>query len=180
MRVLVEKQGFKKTTIEEIAELANLNKSVFLARFGSKECALYIMYSEYCRATLTEMNKCSQQIESGDFSSLSNALYHVSSNFEQLQRKYYAENRAMLEIFASDLVINSETKVIFKRLVELISTACKYFSKNVHSPESIFSVSQMMVTLNYNHTLKAMPGIPEQHEIRQRMFVKVFETLLQR
>lgn len=179
MRTLVIKHGFTKTTIEEIAELANLNKSVFLARFGSKECALYLMYRNYCNATLTEMDKCTQQIESGDFSSLSSALYHVSSNFEQLQYKYYAENRAMLEIFASDLVINSETKIIFKRLVELISTVCKYFSPNVQSPESIFSVSQMMVTLNYNYTLKAMPGIPEQHDIRQRIYVKVFETLLQ-
>jgi AcrR family transcriptional regulator len=174
-------RGFAATTIDDIAAEANLHRGAFLKRFGSKHTVKLIIYEEYCRDALCAMDKFVSNLPTAQFQSLEDAFSAVSQGLEQLQRQHFAANRVMYEDYASGLIVHEKTKEIFRALVKLVEATDLHLNPQVNRDKSIyFNTSQLLVTLNYENVLSAMPGLPQCPLARQKIIVTAaIQPLLQ-
>ena len=166
-------QGFAATTVDDIAAEANLHRGAFLKRFGSKDAAKLMIYEDYCQDALCAMDNFVSELPSSKFQSLEDAFSVVSRRLENLQRRHFAANRIMYEDYACGLVIHEKTKEIFRALVRLVEATDLHLNPQANREKSVYyTASQLLVTLNYESVLSAMPGLSKCPLARQKVIVK--------
>jgi len=164
-------------TIDEIAVQANLTRSAFLKRFGTKNQALLVLYERYCSKVLVAMDdisagldECEDDIE---------ACYRISKRAEALQLADFSANRAMHELFMEQLVIAPQTKALFTQCCVLMKEVqTRLLPPCTGTTTGVFAAAQLLFTINYNHVLKAMPGLPRDPETRHRMIASIVSAAL--
>lgn len=169
---ILRHQSFNKTSIQEIADQAGLHKGAFLKRFGTKRAALIELFERYCV-------KASQAIALGHKRMAQHILLHdlcfeLSHTLESLQRKHFSANRAMHEFFMEELEVAPQTKRIFRELVGLMQAIQQHYLADQHcTAAGAYAAAQLMVTLNYNYVLQAMPGLPQDETHRHQLIAQL-------
>lgn len=171
-------KSITKLTIDEIADQAQLSRGAFLKRFGSKKQALILLFRRHC----DECNEVMRDIVRGlgnDGQSLLGACTHASTSFELLLIKHFSSNRAMYELYLEDLEVHELTKGIFLNAVNMMREIQKtYLSGTASSDVGAFAAAQLMVTINYNVVMKAMPAMPIERQVRQPLIGKIIADAL--
>lgn len=177
LQELLKDKAFQLLTIDEVAHKAKLTRSAFLKRFGSKNQALMVLYERYCSKVSAAMTEISQSLHNcGD---ANEACYQISKRAEALQLGDFAANRAMHELFMQELSIAPQTKALYLQCCGLMQEIQKRFlPAGTGTPTGAFAAAQLILTINYNHVLKAMPGLPRDPETRHRMIAKLVSTSL--
>ena len=172
LRELLQEKSLAQLTIDDIALRANLNRSAFMKRFGSKKQALIVLYEQYCDKVVSVTEQITRDLPK--YAQAADACYEVSKQAENLQLIDFAANRAMHEIFQEKLTVDPRTKAIFLRGVDLMREIQKMFMAGTHASDvGAFAATQLLVTMNYNYVLKAMPGLPADSEIRHRLISQI-------
>lgn len=169
---ILKHKSFGSTTIQEIANHAGLHKGAFLKRFGTKRGALIELFERYCleasKAMLTGHQRMAQHTE------LQALCVELSQTLEALQRTHFSANRAMHEFFMEELEAAPQTKQIFKELVDLMQATQEHYLADQHcTATGAYAAAQLMVTLNYNYVLQAMPGLPRDDQIRHQLIANL-------
>jgi AcrR family transcriptional regulator len=174
---LLQKKSLSRLTIDEIAEHAHLTRGAFLKRFGTKKQALMMLWERYGQRGLIvsrrlhdDLPNCSDALE---------ACSMVSAAIEELQRGDFSANRAMFDDFEEEMRIHPITKMVFMECVNLVSSIRNQFiDKAAHRDSRDFAAAQLLVTLNYNYVMKAMPAFFTDPEQRHCLIARlVVETL---
>lgn len=177
LHVCLLDKSFNQLSINEIADQAGLERGAFLKRFGSKKQALLILYERYCDYASTLMQDIHAHIDT--YTSVHAACTDMSRRLERIQINHFPANRAMHEDFMENLAVNPLTKRIFLECVELMRHVQRQFLRD--SPASdigAFAAAQLLVTLNYNYVLKAMPALPIHEEVRHELIGKLLQEAL--
>lgn len=172
-------KGFAQTSIEEVADHAGLNRSAFLKRFGSKEQALFALYGRYCQ----KASELMREIRTRDVGTLStdDVLMAMTVRFDALLREHFAANRAMHEHFMANLQVHQATQQIFRECVALMEAVQKAgLEEGTYTKTGAFSAAQLLVTIDYNYVLMAMPGLPRDAGERHRLVVDLLKVALNR
>lgn len=168
LRELLQEKSLAQLTIDDIALRANLNRSAFMKRFGTKKQALFILYEQYCDRVLAVMDQITRDLPK--YAQAADVCYEMSKQAEQQQQIDFAANRAMHEIFQEKLTVDPRTKAIFLRCVDLMREIQKMHMDGTHASDvGAFAATQLLVTINYNYVLKAMPGLPMNSETRHQL-----------
>lgn len=177
LQALLKDKAFHLVTIDEVAHKAKLTRSAFLKRFGTKNQALQVLYERYCIKVSAAMTEISQSLQS--CADANEACYQISKRAEALQLGDFAANRAMHELFMQELVIASQTKTLFLQCCALMKEIqTRWMPAGTGSSTGVYAAAQLMLTINYNHVLKAMPGLPRDTETRHRMIANIVCTAL--
>jgi AcrR family transcriptional regulator len=174
---LLRLQGFSKTTIDDVAHLSGLTRSSFLKRFGSKQGALEVLFKTYCDAASATMRDVVLELEHA--TKLHSVLVSTSQRYEALLQVHKASNRAMHEHFMKDLEVHDLTKTIFRQSVGMmIHIQHKFLEAGAYTDKGAWAAAQLLVTINYNHMLGAMPALPADYSERHHLIADVLETAL--
>lgn len=173
--VQLQKKGFHETTVSEIADAAKMTRGAFMTRFGSKRAALTVLFQRFCDDVMNTLDEF-QQSAVGE-TDVQDLCFKISTQYEGLVRKHWGANRAMHEIFLMEGKIDDQTKGIFKATVAMLSELIVQFGIRP-PPAAVFAAVQLMVTINYNYVLLAMPGLPEDHDTRQQMIAQLLASVL--
>jgi len=174
---LLKEKSFGLLTIEQIAERACLTRSAFLKRFGTKKQALVLLYEKYCARVSQEIQRITDDLPA--YADAMEACYQVSKRAEALQQNDFSANRAMHELFMEELAVASQTKRIFREAVVLMQKIQR--SKMpvcVSTDIGAYAAAQLVFTINYNHVLKAMPGLPRDAEQRHQLIASLLVNAL--
>lgn len=175
---LLQHKSLGLLTVDEIAEKAGLTRSAFLKRFGSKKQALLVLYGRYCDKVVAAMTAVSNEMQS--FANAFEACYRISTDAERLQTADFSANRAMHELFMEELDAHPQTKALFMHCCHLMRQI-----QQVHLPQGTgtdvgaYAAAQLIFTINYNHVLKAMPGLPRDWATRHRMIATIVSDALE-
>lgn len=170
-------KSFNETTVDEIAEIAGLTRSAFMKRFGSKKGALLVLHSRYCERTNFEIRRFHEL--KGSWSSALLVCKESSIILERLQRESFACNRAMHEVFMESLKTDEQTKEIFLAAVNLMREVQQhFFPENSQSDTGALAATQLLVTINYNYVLKAMPALPREADQRHSLIAECMVSAL--
>ena len=178
MRELLQHSSLNLLTIDDIAAKAGLTRSAFLKGVGTKEQALLVLYSRYCVKVLDAMAEVAKDMHT--FENALEVCRRISTDAERLQTEDFAANRAMHELFMKKLEIHPQTQALFKQCCELMKHI-----KRVHLPPGTgsnvgaYAGAQLIFTLNYNHVLKAMPGLPRDAQTRHHMIANLVKQTLE-
>jgi AcrR family transcriptional regulator len=165
---LLQHKSLGQLTIDEIADRAYLTRSAFLKRFGSKKQALLILYERYCEKVFASMRQLERDLP--QYASVEDACYQVSCEAERLQVADFPANRAMHELFQEDLVVDPRTKAIFLAGVGLMRQIQKRWLQDLPTSEAgAFAAAQLLLTIDFNYVLRAMPALPADAELRHRL-----------
>ena len=176
---LLRLHGFTATTIDDVAKLSGQTKSAFIKRFGSKQGALEVLFSKYCEAASATMHDVVVELDNA--AKLHPVLVSTSQRYEALLQIHKASNRAMHEHFLKDLVVHDLTKGIFRQSVEMMEQIQqKFLQEGTHSSNGAWAAAQLLVTLNYNHVLEAMPAFPQDYSKRHHLIADLLEITLKR
>lgn len=176
-RQLLSDQGFAKTSIDEIALLSGQTRSAFLSRFGTKKAALFVLFDEYCAEVSELMTNISLQIQR--FDDAEACVNRMSTSLEARLIKHFASNRAMHEIYLEDLQTDERTQRIFRQLVELMRQTQEHHLSSVgYTSTGAYCAAQLLVTINYNYVLKAMPAFAREVDLRHDLISKAVVTAL--
>ena len=174
---LLRVNGYSKTTIDEVAKLAGLTRASFLKRFGSKEQALILLFSKYCDHVSATMQSLHNHLS--DYPNLHFTLRETSQQFEAVLRVHLSANRAMHEHFQQRLEVHDLTKQIFKRCVELMrAVQAQFLEEGSYTDAGAWYATQLLVTIDYNYLLRAMPAFPEDHGARHNLLADLLEVAL--
>lgn len=169
---LLTQKSFGQLSIDEIAEHAGLTHSAFLKRFGSKKQALLVLYEKYCDKASAVMSEIVRNMAS--YARVEDACREMSIQLERIQMEDFPANRAMHEDFLEKLQVDPRTKKIFLECVDLMRHAQKTLMKeDTVSDVGAFAAAQLLITINYNYVLKAMPALPVAAELRHRLIGKI-------
>lgn len=175
---LLKHKSLALLTIDEIAEEAGLTRSAFLKRFGTKKQALLVLYGRYCEKVVAAMAAVASEMDS--FANAFEACQRISTDAEILQTADFSANRAMHELFMEDLTAHPLTKALFMRCCDLMKRIQKvHLSPGTGTDVGAYAAAQLIFTLNYNHVLKAMPGLPRDWPTRHRMIAAIVSEALQ-
>lgn len=176
---LLRLHGFSGTTIDEIAQLSGLTKSSFLKRFGSKQGALEALFEKYCEAASATMRDVVTELDNA--TGIHSVLVSTSQRYEALLQVHKASNRAMHEHFLQDLQVHDLTKKIFRECVQMMEQIQrKFLPEGTYSSNGAWAAAQLLVTLNYNHVLEAMPAFPRDYSQRHHLIADLLEVTLRR
>lgn len=165
---LLQHKSLGQLTIDEIAEHAGLTRSAFLKRFGTKKQALLVMYERYCEKVFALMAQVEQDLPQYD--SAQEACSQMSIHTERLQAEEFPVNRAMHELYQEDLVVDPRTKAMFLRGVELMRKIQQRWMQDMPTSDAgAYAAAQLLLTIDYNYVLKAMPGLPADAQLRHRL-----------
>lgn len=169
--------SYNQTTVDEIAERAGLHRGAFLKRFGSKKNALLALHHRYCADVMSVLNDLKKWIASAE--SLALLCAKFSSQLEALQRMHFGSNRAMHEYFLDNLETDAQTQRIFLETVELMRVVQRHWlSDYSYSDVGAFAATQLLVTINYNFVLQAMPALPRDDATRHLLIAECMVTAL--
>lgn len=179
LHLLLQQKSFGQLTIDDIAEQAGLTHSAFLKRFGSKKQALLVLYERYCEKASSVMAHIAQTM--ARYESMEAVCREMSVQLEQIQLADFPANRAMHEDFLEKLEVDPRTKKIFLECVDLMRCAQRHFKPGpAASDVGAFAAAQLLVTINYNYVLKAMPALPPDFELRHRLIGKIVAEALRK
>lgn len=163
--ILLKEKSYGQLTIDEIAERAFLTRGAFLKRFGSKKQALFVLWARYGERSMVVKNRLVENLSG--YATALDACTDISREIEALQINDFSANRAMHEDFQEDLQINDVTKQIFLNCVDLLHRVRQRFiDDNATKDAKDFAAAQLVISLNYNYVLGAMPGLPADPERR--------------
>lgn len=178
MNALLKSTSYSKLSIEMIAAHSHLHKGAFLNRFGSKKQALFLLFKQYCDDCNCRIDQMNRSVPHANLS-LSELCMNISATFEELLVKHFSSNRAMYECFAEELEVHELTKSIFKRTVAMMISIQKHYKFiRTDSHENAFAATQLLVTINFNSVMKAMPGLPIDSIKRHRLIGKMISEAL--
>ena len=176
---LLQLRGFAGTTVDDVAELSGQTRSAFLKRFGSKQGALEVLFQTYCDAASATMRDV--VLELGNGIALHSTLSTTSQRFDSLLEKHKASNRAMHEHFMIQLEVHDLTKGIFTDCVHMMKHIQKKFlDESTYTDAGAWSAAQVLVTVNFNCVLGAMPALPVDYSMRHHLIADLVETALKR
>ena len=176
---LLRLHGFAGTTIDDVAALSGLTRSSFLKRFGSKQGALEALFEKYCDAASATMRDVVMELDNS--AKLHPVLVSTSQRYEALMQIHKASNRAMHEHFLQDLTVHDLTKRIFRECVQMMEQIQrKFLQEGTCSSNGAWAAAQLLVTLNYNHVLEAMPAFPQDYSQRHHLIADLLEATLKR
>jgi AcrR family transcriptional regulator len=165
---LIAERGYTNTSVDAIAREVGLTKAAFLARFGSKKAALLLLFDRYCAKASAVMHEMTTRVPA--MASAEAAVYELSTVLEKIQLENFAPNRAMQELFLEELKVDERTQKIFLELVDLMRLVQKHHLAGAgYTDTGAFSGSQVLVSVNFNYILRAMPALPRDHDTRHRM-----------
>ena len=174
-RVLA-KVSYHDATVAGIAQEAGLTQSAFMSRFGSKQFALERLFDRFCQdvyAALDEINQGTwRQME------LTDLWVHLSKTYEGLVIQHWGANRAMHELFLKTGHISTQTKQIFKATTVMMYRQLEVRQLTSFPPQAVFSAAQLLVTVNYNYVLNAMPALPADSEARHGLISRLLMAAL--
>lgn len=171
--------GYTETTIDQVAERAGLTRASFLKRFGSKEQAVIVLFSKYCDQVSGLMRSLQDQLS--DYPSLHFTLRELSQQFEAVLQMHLSSNRAMHEHFQKRLEVHDLTKQIFKQCVGLMKTVqAQFLDDESYTDAGAWYATQLLVTIDYNYLLRAMPALPEDHTTRHNLVADLLEVALKK
>lgn len=174
---LLRHKSLGQLTIDEIADKAGLTRSAFLKRFGAKHEALLVLYGRYCEKVMAAMAKIDTDIHT--FANAFEVCRHISAEAEMLQTADFSANRAMHELFMEQLTVHPQTKTLFKGCCALMRRIQKvHLPPGTGTDVGAYAGAQLVFTINYNHVLKAMPGLPRDPETRHRMIANIVSAAL--
>lgn len=174
---LLQHKSFGQLTIDDIAEQAGLTHSAFLKRFGSKKQALLVLYERYCGKATAVMSEIGRHV--GAYVDIEAVCREMSVQLERIQQEDFPANRAMHEDFLERLEVDPRTKKIFLECVELMRKVQQNFRPGPAASDiGAFAAAQLLVTINYNHVLRAMPALPQDFELRHRLIGKIVAEAL--
>jgi AcrR family transcriptional regulator len=166
---LLQSKSFGQITTQNIAAQAQLTRSAFIKRFGSKKQALLILWQQYCDECAVAMQSFIGSLPTKT-APLEEVCSEISATLEQLQLKHFAANRAINEHFMEDLEVAEPTKIVFLASVEMMRCVQKRFLLGTGASDmGAFAAAQISLTINYNYTIKAMPALPKDPAIRHRL-----------
>lgn len=174
---LMRVNGYTNTSIDDVAERAGLTRAAFLKRFGSKEQAVLVLFSKYCEQIYSLIGSLHKQLP--EYPSLHFTLREMSQQFEAVLQMHMSSNRAMHEHFQQRLEAHALTKGIFKQCVELMKAVqLRFLPDGQYTDAGAWYATQLLVTIDYNYLLRAMPALPEDHGLRHDLIAEVLETVL--
>lgn len=169
---ILKTKAYGATTLQEIAAHAGLHKGAFLKRFGTKRAALLELYERYCTVASEAIARGHAQI--GQETALHDLCFGLSQTLEQIQIQHFSANRAMHEFFMEELQVAPQTKRIFKELVDLMHAIQAHYLADLPCTTSgAYAAAQLLVTLNYNHVLQAMPAFPQEPHARHSLIANL-------
>lgn len=169
---ILKTKSYNNTTIQEIAEQAGLHKGAFLKRFGTKKAALIELYEQYCELASQTILHCHELI--GQKVLLHDLCFELSRTLEGIQRLHFSSNRAMHEFFMEELETADQTKQIFKEGVDLMRSIQKhYLADQPFTDAGAYAAAQLLVTINYNYVLQAMPALPADERQRHSLIANL-------
>lgn len=179
LNILLKKRSLAQLSIDEIADSAGLARGAFLKRFGSKKQALLILWERYCDRALAESAKI--RLELPTYENAMDACAYISRQIEMIQTVDFSANRAMHEDFQEQLIIHPQTKRIFLDCVDVMRLVQRQFlDEKSFSDLGAFAAAQLVVTINYNYVLKAMPGLTADPHHRHKLIGEVVAMTLKR
>lgn len=171
--------GYTNTTIDDVADLAGLTKAAFLKRFGSKEQAVIVLFSKYCDQVSDLMQSLHSQLS--EYQNLHFTLCEMSKQFEAVLQRHISSNRAMHEHFQQRLEVHDLTKQIFKQCVGLMKDVqVRFLEEGSYTDSGAWYASQLLVTIDYNYLLRAMPAMPEDHDARHNLVADILKVALKK
>lgn len=178
MDALLTSSSYSKISIEMIASHANLHKGAFLNRFGSKKQALVVLFGQYCEECYCHIDDMIRSVPKTG-SNIESIGADISATFEQLLVKHFSANRGMYECFGEDLKVHPLTKGIFKRTVVMMKVIQSHYGiTQRRASAQAFAATQILVTVNFNFVMNAMPGLPASQVKRHQLIGKLIaETL---
>lgn len=169
---ILKQRSYNNTTILDIANRAGLHKGAFLKRFGTKRGALVELFERYCIAASSAIAQGHARID--QHSLLHELCFELSQTQEKLQLIHFSANRAMHEFFMEELEVEPQTKRIFKQLAGLMQSIQNHYLPDQNcTAEGAYAAAQLMVTLNYNYVLQAMPAFPSNHKQRHDLIANL-------
>ena len=176
---LLRVKGYSTTTIDDVAGKAGLTKAAFLKRFGSKEQAVIVLFSKYCDEVSGRMRSLQSQLD--EYPDIHFTLRKMSQQFEAVLQTHLSSNRSMHEQFQARLKVHELTKGIFKQSVALMkATQDRFLPANSYSDAGAWYAAQLLVTVDYNYLLRAMPAFPEDHQTRHNLIAELIEVALKK
>jgi AcrR family transcriptional regulator len=177
LQALLMVKSLSLLTIDEIADQAKLTRSAFLKRFGTKNQALLVLYERYCNKVMVAIEEIAANLD--ECKDAVEACYRISKRAEALQLADFSANRAMHELFMEQLVIAPQTKALFTQCCVLMKEVqTRLLPPCTGTTTGVFAAAQLLFTINYNHVLKAMPGLPRDPETRHRMIANIVSAAL--
>lgn len=174
---LLKDRSFGQLSIDEIATHAGLTHSAFLKRFGTKKQALLVLYEQYCDKASAEMAAIKRNL--ANYSHVEDVCREMSVQLERIQQEDFPANRAMHEDFLEKLQVDPRTKKIFLECVDLMRCIQRDFMRGAAASDTgAFAAAQLLITINYNYVLKAMPALPVSADQRHRLIGKVVAEAL--
>ncbi|MFM7025125.1 MAG: TetR/AcrR family transcriptional regulator [Limnohabitans sp.] len=174
---LLKEKSFGQLSIDEIAGHAGLTHSAFLKRFGTKKQALLVLYEKYCDKASAEMSEIRRNLSK--YVHVEDVCREMSIQLERIQLQDFPANRAMHEDFLEKLEVDPRTKKIFLECVDLMRCVQQAFLKGTSASDTgAFAAAQLLITINYNYVLKAMPALPVGADERHRLIGKVVAEAL--
>lgn len=175
---LLSSKGFGGTTIDDVAELSGQTRSAFLKRFGSKQGALEVLFERYCTAASDTMLAAGRALDEAE--AILPYLMSVSRQYEIILCEHRAANRAMHEHFIAKLEVHGLTKKIFRECVQLMHMVqAKFCSEGQYTEKGAWAAAQLLVTVNYNFVLEAMPAFPSDPNERHHLMARLLSICLQ-
>jgi AcrR family transcriptional regulator len=170
-------KSFHETTVDDIAEAAGLHRGAFMKRFGSKKEALLVLFSRYCERAHQEIRRIRESQSTWESALL--VCKETSVSLEKIQKESFACNRAMHEVFMESLKTDEQTKDIFLATVRLLrEVQLRFFPENAESDSGTLAATQLLVSINYNYVLKAMPGLPRDDDQRHTLIAECMVSAL--
>ena len=168
--------SYHSVTVDAVARRAGKSKGAFITRFGTKRKALDRLFQEFCTAVYDTLDQAAATYDPslGDVEA---TLLNLSRSYEELVMAHWGVNRAMNEVFLLEGKIDQQTKNIFKATADLFLLL---FSSPTEPPSrgQVLAAVQLLVTLNYNYCLGAMPGLPATSAERHRIISRsIYATL---
>jgi AcrR family transcriptional regulator len=165
---LLRERSLHDVTVHQICEASGASNGAFMTRFGSKRAALGKLFQRFCDDVLQTLSAVSSENLS-NHEQLQQFLEQLSTAYEALVCEHWGANRAMHEVFLKEGIIDDQTKNIFRETVtHLHPIICNVLGANWTTAHTFSSV-QLLVTINYNFALGAMPGLPADAPRRHRM-----------
>jgi len=176
---LLARHGLAGTTIDEVADLSGKTRSAFLRRFGNKQGALEALFETYCHAARSTMRDVVLELKHAP--DVHSVLFSTSQRYEDLLRVHKASNRAMHELFMQNLEVHDLTKAIFRECVDMMKhIQDKFMEQGKYSDKGAWAAAQLLVTVDYNFVLEAMPAFPSDSAERHDLVADLLEAALRR
>ncbi len=161
----LKSKSYSETSINDIAQAADLHRGAFINRFGSKQEALFQLYSRYADRASAVLETIGSRLSA--FPSLDALCMHMSEELERIQLVDFSANRAMNEFFLSELKTDPQTIRIFKETVALMKHIQAHFlPMRSFTDTGAYAGAQILVSANYFYVLNAMPALPRDPKVR--------------